>query len=127
MTIASQSPEQETHVSAGVAGVQGRSPSQIAWGRLRRDRVGMISLGMVMLYVVVALLAPVITRLLGVDTKYHTDLIGDGGMPKGDTWPHAAISTQHLLGIEPRPAATSWPSCSTAAASRCWSPSPRPC
>jgi len=101
MTIASQSVEQEGHVSSGVTGVEGRSPSQIAWGRLRRDKVGMFSLGMVLMYIVVALLAPVITRLLGVDSAYHENLIGDAGLPAGDTWQHAAISTQHLLGIEP--------------------------
>ncbi|GAA4357579.1 ABC transporter permease [Angustibacter luteus] len=101
MTIASQSLDQETHVTEGAAGIEGRSPSQIAWGRLKRDRVGMISLLVVTLYVVIALLAPVITRLLGVDAKYHTDLIGDGGMPKASSWLNQGISTTHLLGIEP--------------------------
>jgi peptide/nickel transport system permease protein len=101
MALASQSSEQETHVTEGATGVQGRSPSQIAWGRLKRDRVGMISLVVVLLYIVVALLAPVITRLLGVDTNYNETLIGDGGMPKDTSFFHSAISSDHLLGIEP--------------------------
>ncbi|WP_426566000.1 ABC transporter permease [Angustibacter sp. McL0619] len=101
MTIASQSVEQEAHVSGGEGGVQGRSPSQIAWGRLKRDKVGMVSLVVVIMYVVIALLAPVITRMLGVDVSYHTELIGDGGLPKGSSLANAAISLQHLLGIEP--------------------------
>lgn len=100
MTLASQSAEQEAHVTEGVAAVEGRSPSQIAWGRLKRDKVGMVSLTVVVLYVVVALLAPVITRLLGVDAQYHTDNIGDGGLPKTGIM-FSGISRDHLLGIEP--------------------------
>ena len=100
MALASQSAEQETHVTEGVTGVQGRSPSQIAWGRLKRDKVGMISLGVVLLYVVVALLAPVITRIAGVDTQYHTGNIGDGGIPKGG-FLNSDIGLDHLLGVEP--------------------------
>jgi len=100
MTLASQSAEQETHVTEGVTGVQGRSPSQIAWGRLKHDRVGMVSLIVVVLYIVIAILAPVITRLVGVDTAYDTTLIGDGGLPK--TGPlNSGISWEHPLGIEP--------------------------
>ncbi|GAB3590748.1 ABC transporter permease [Angustibacter peucedani] len=100
MTLASQSAEQETHVTEGVTGVQGRSPSQIAWGRLKRDKVGMISLGVVLLYIVVAILAPVITRIAGVDTAYNTNNIGDGGMPKGG-FLNSDIGFDHLLGVEP--------------------------
>jgi peptide/nickel transport system permease protein len=101
MTLASQSAEQETHVTEGVTGIQGRSPSQIAWTRLKRDKVGMVSLAIVVIYVLVAILAPVITRLVGVDTNYDTSRIGDGGIPKGDTFARAAISWHHPLGIEP--------------------------
>lgn len=100
MTLASQSAEQETHVTEGVTGVQGRSPSQIAWGRLKRDKVGMVSMAIVILYVVIALLAPVITRILGVDTNYNTANIGDGGIPKGGVL-NSGISLSHLLGVEP--------------------------
>jgi len=101
MTLASQSAEQETHVTEGVTGVAGKSPSQIAWGRLKRDKVGMTSLIVVMLYVVIALLAPVITKALGVDIQQHTELIGDGGMPKVPGIANSGISGDHLLGIEP--------------------------
>ncbi len=61
----------------------------------------MISLVVVLTYIAVALLAPVITRLLGVDTNYNESLIGDGGMPKDTSFFHSAISSDHLLGIEP--------------------------
>jgi len=101
MTLASQSAEQETHVTSGVTGIAGRSPSQIAWGRFKRDRVGMLSLIVVMLYIVVALLAPVIVKALGVDIQQHTGLIGDGGMPKEPGFLNSGISADHLLGIEP--------------------------
>lgn len=100
MAIASQSAEQEAHVTAGAPGVQGRSPSQIAWMRLRRDRVGMISLSVVIAVIVIAALAPVITRLLGIDTVIRTELIGDGGIPKGGVL-NSGISANHPLGIEP--------------------------
>ncbi|MGL5857177.1 MAG: ABC transporter permease [Angustibacter sp.] len=85
-----------------MTGREGRSPSQIAWGRLRRDRVGMISLGVVVTVVLVVILTPVIVRILGLSPEYDTTRIGDGGLPKENLgWSRIAISWDHPLGIEP--------------------------
>jgi ABC-type dipeptide/oligopeptide/nickel transport system permease subunit len=80
--------------------VEGRSLTQIAWGRLRRDKVAMISLGVIIFIFLAALFAPLITKALGVDPyEPNTDLISqDGGLPAG-SW--GGISWDHPLGIEP--------------------------
>ena len=45
--------------------IQGRTPLQLAWRRLRRDKVSMISLGFVIFLCLVALFAPLLTALIG--------------------------------------------------------------
>jgi peptide/nickel transport system permease protein len=98
MTIASQSAD----VAEGpvLSGIAGRSPSQIAWSRLKRDKVGMISLAVIALTLLITIFAPLIARLLGLDPlEPHSNLIGDGGLPGGPL--HSGISAQHPLGVEP--------------------------
>jgi peptide/nickel transport system permease protein len=46
-------------------GVEGRTPLQLAWRRLRRDKVAMISLGFVIILCLVAIFAPLLTALIG--------------------------------------------------------------
>jgi peptide/nickel transport system permease protein len=86
-----------------VTAVVGRSPSQIAWGRLRRDKVGMVCLVITVSVALIAAGTPLIARLLGVTPAFDTTLIGDGGMPKSGLWPslNTGISGDHWLGIEP--------------------------
>ncbi|MFZ0665661.1 MAG: ABC transporter permease [Acidimicrobiales bacterium] len=45
--------------------IQGRTPLQLAWRRLRRDKVSMISLGFVIFLCLVAIFAPLLTALIG--------------------------------------------------------------
>lgn len=80
--------------------VEGRSLTQIAWGRLRRDKVAMVSLGVIIFIFLAALFAPLIVKVLGVDPfEPNTDLVSqDGGLPSG---PWGGISWDHPLGIEP--------------------------
>ncbi|HYN56393.1 MAG TPA: ABC transporter permease [Motilibacterales bacterium] len=80
--------------------VEGRSLTQIAWGRLRRDKVAMISLAVIILIFMGALFAPLITRLLGIDPyEPNTDLVSQsGGLPLGRL---GGISLAHPLGVEP--------------------------
>jgi len=101
MTIASQSADvASAPAAAGSLDIAGRSPSQIAWARLKRDKVGMISLVVIVITLILAVFAPLITRLLGLDPlEPHNELIGDGGLPKG--FLHSGISPEHLLGVEP--------------------------
>src|SRR3954467_8669977 len=85
--------------------IAGRSLSQIAWGRLRRDKVAMVSLITVVLVLLIAIFAPLVVKLGGVDPySFHNDvkegIISDlGGLPTGK-W--GGISTDHPLGVEPQ-------------------------
>jgi len=45
--------------------IEGRSPWLLAWERLRHDRAAMISLGVIVLIVLVAILAPVLAAITG--------------------------------------------------------------
>jgi peptide/nickel transport system permease protein len=85
------------------AEIAGRSLTEIAWGRLRRDKVAVVSIIVLILIIAIAVLAPLITRLAGVDPDtFHTDgkTIDDaGGLPLGH---FGGISLHHLLGVEPQ-------------------------
>jgi len=47
------------------AQIQGRTPLQLAWRRLRKDKVSMICLGFVIFLGLVAIFAPLLTKLIG--------------------------------------------------------------
>jgi peptide/nickel transport system permease protein len=93
--------EQETHAAVGdsAPGITGRSPAQMAWTRLRRDRVAMACMAVILLVVLVAVLAPLITKVLGLTDDFNNHLIKDGGLPGGPL--HSGISWDHPLGVEP--------------------------
>lgn len=67
-----------------------RSPLQLFWRRLRRDRVALISLGFVALLVIVALAAPLIVKLLGLPGPYvqNLNLTDEFGSPIGPSGAH---------------------------------------
>lgn len=80
--------------------IAGRSLTQIAWARLRRDKVAMASLILLLIVILMAVLAPVITRLVGVEpTKFYPDAVSDAGGLPVDKW--GGISLDHPLGVEP--------------------------
>ena len=86
--------------SAG-APIQGRSLRQIAWSRLKRDRVAMAGGAVVVLLVLVAFFAPVIVRLLGhPPNEFHQNLIDPAlGVPSAR---FGGISWDFLFGLEPQ-------------------------
>jgi peptide/nickel transport system permease protein len=80
--------------------VAGRSLRQIAWRRLKKDKVAMAGGIVVIVLIVLAFLAPVLTRLFGhpID-EYHIDKIDPTiGTPIGS---YGGISKDFLLGVEP--------------------------
>lgn len=88
-------------VSAGMgAAIQGRSLGQIAWLRLRRDRVAVAGGITVLVLIVAAVAAPLLVRLLGhPPNDYHPDLIDPTfSAPIGR---FGGISRHYLLGVEP--------------------------
>jgi peptide/nickel transport system permease protein len=65
--------------------IRGRSTWQLAFARLRRDRVGMISLAVIVLIILVALAAPLFATITGhgVDQQYRTTGLTPAGLPAG--------------------------------------------
>ncbi|MDT3396964.1 ABC transporter permease [Streptomyces sp. B1866] len=91
--------------AAGPAGrkIAGRSPAQIAWSRLRRDKVALAGGCVVLFLVLVALFAPLIVHQFGhAPNEFHDDpghidaLLG--GKPVG-RW--GGMSSDFLFGLEP--------------------------
>ncbi len=56
--------EEETGVVDGKQ-VTARSPLQLFWRRLRRDKVAMLALGIVVIAILVVIFAPLIVKVLG--------------------------------------------------------------
>jgi peptide/nickel transport system permease protein len=90
-----------TTVDEAQGPVAGRSPWQIARARLRANRVAMVALFMIILFVAIAIAAPILQALGVIDTTtLHPDLVqGPGAMPTG---PFGGISGHHPLGVEPQ-------------------------
>ncbi|MDQ1535952.1 MAG: peptide/nickel transport system permease protein [Actinomycetota bacterium] len=67
--------------------IEGRSPWLLAWQRLRRDRVAMISLVVIVLIILMAIFAPVATWLTGhpPNEQYRDIGLTPDGLPKGPT------------------------------------------
>jgi peptide/nickel transport system permease protein len=65
--------------------IEGRSPWQLAWARLRRDKVAVASFAVICLIVLLAVFAPVIAHLLGhgPNTQFRTTGLTPQGIPVG--------------------------------------------
>jgi peptide/nickel transport system permease protein len=85
------------------AGPVGRSPGRLMWRRFRRDRVGVLSACVVAFFFLIALFAPVISRLYGKDpyTRYgqlESGLLNEYGYP---VKPNGGIDGEFWFGLEP--------------------------
>jgi len=79
--------------------IKGRSLSQIAWRRLRQDKLAMAGFVLIVIYVLAAIFAPLICRLLNIDPyTLNQDLVDQFGFPAGK-W--GGMSWAHPLGVEP--------------------------
>jgi ABC-type dipeptide/oligopeptide/nickel transport system permease subunit len=89
-------------VLAGIGRAEGRSPGQIAWMRLRKDKVALAGAAVLVFLVLVSVFAPLIVRLLGSPpNEFHQDLIDTAGGTLTPLGPFGGISWDHLMGIEP--------------------------
>jgi len=82
--------------------LKGRSPTRLAIGRFRRDKLSMISFAVVVLYVLAAIAAPFLVKFGVLDpTTFHQDLTdpSTGGLPTGKL---GGVSWDHPLGVEPQ-------------------------
>jgi ABC-type dipeptide/oligopeptide/nickel transport system permease subunit len=74
-----------------------KSPTQIALARLRKDKVAMICLAIFLFFLVIAIFAPLLTKIEGQDTTtLHQDLLDEYGFPT------IGATSEHWFGIEPR-------------------------
>nr|CEL16376.1 oligopeptide transport integral membrane protein [Kibdelosporangium sp. MJ126-NF4]CTQ94300.1 oligopeptide transport integral membrane protein [Kibdelosporangium sp. MJ126-NF4] len=85
----------------GKKAIQGRSLGQIAWMRLKRDKVAMVSGVLIVVMIIAALAALLLDRAFGVidPNTFHQDLVDpDQGIPVD---PLGGISLEHPFGVEP--------------------------
>jgi peptide/nickel transport system permease protein/oligopeptide transport system permease protein len=80
--------------------IQGRSLGQIAWRRLRRDKVALGGAAVIVLLVLVAIFAPLVVALLGHDPlEFHYDQVDpDLQISRGA---FGGVSGEFLFGVEP--------------------------
>ena len=82
--------------------IEGRSLGQIAWRRLKQDKVAIAGALFLFFLVLVAIFAPLIVKYLGdPPNEFHQDLIDTVGgtlAPKGQ---FGGMSWDHLMGLEP--------------------------
>ncbi|HCG54788.1 MAG TPA: ABC transporter permease [Brevibacterium sp.] len=92
MTAASQGPAERVLAQ--------RTRRDSVWARLLRSRASVTGLVLVLVFILLALLAPVFSALTGNSPlSYNSDLLGPDTAPAG---PFGGISTQHWFGVEPR-------------------------
>ncbi|MEU3453201.1 ABC transporter permease [Micromonospora sp. NPDC006766] len=78
----------------------GRSPGQLAWFRLKRDRTAMISGGGLIFFILLAAAAPLVEWLYGKGPlERFTQLLDRNGNPLGYA---GGMSPDHWLGVQPR-------------------------
>ncbi|MEV0587808.1 ABC transporter permease [Nonomuraea sp. NPDC050310] len=90
-------PEAVAQLSSAKA-IQGRSLGQIAWMRLKRDKVAIAGGIVIVLLILIALFAPLIVSWFGhPPNEFHKDQLDPFTLPIGGT----GISSEFLFGVEP--------------------------
>ncbi|HEY3735814.1 MAG TPA: ABC transporter permease [Jatrophihabitans sp.] len=85
------------------AEIAGLSPRQLAWRRLRRDKVSFVAFCLVIFFILLAIAAPILESFGVVDPySLHPELLTGFGETPG---PHGGISWSHWFGIVPQ---TGW-------------------
>lgn len=103
--VVAAAPEAE-QISAAVSDDRsGRSPGQVAWDRLKKDKVAVVCAAIVAFFILIAVFAPFLTSLQSVDpvtglkadpSTVHTELVDLNG------YPTVGMSSAHWLGVEMR-------------------------
>ena len=97
---AAEAPPVDPLEGAARKAIEGRSLKQIAWSRLKRDKVAMAGGIVVILLILAAIFAPLIVKVLGhPPNDFNYDQVNpDTSLPYG-SW--GGISWDHLFGVEP--------------------------
>jgi peptide/nickel transport system permease protein len=75
----------------------GKSPTRIAMDRLRKDKVAIVCASIVLFFILVAILAPLLTKIEGADIgTFKPDLVDEYGFPV------IGITPDHWFGVEPK-------------------------
>jgi peptide/nickel transport system permease protein len=81
----------------GSAVPHGKSPTRVAIDRLRKDRVAVVCACVVLFFILVAIFAPVLTKLEGSDiSTFHPEFVDEYGFPT------FVANAQHWFGVEPK-------------------------
>ena len=82
--------------------IEGRSLGQIAWMRLKRDKVALGGGVVIVVLITIAIFAPLIVKVLGdPPNEFHQDLIDTAGGTLAPLGPRGGMSLDHLMGVEP--------------------------
>jgi peptide/nickel transport system permease protein len=84
----------------GAVAIVGRTPWQITSSRLLRDKVTLVAMGVAVLFVILAAIAPLLTawKVINPNTP-HTNLVGGlGSLPLGVL---GGVTSTHWMGVEP--------------------------
>jgi peptide/nickel transport system permease protein len=100
LAVAVNAPDIAVPIGVPAAAIIGRSPGQLAFMRLRRDRSVVPSVAVLLFFFVLALVAPLIEKLYGQSpTNTNPRLISlHGALPLGV---NGGMSSEHWLGITP--------------------------
>jgi peptide/nickel transport system permease protein len=89
-------------VLAGAGATEGRSLGQIAWMRLKRDKVALVGGAFLIFLILVAIFAPLIVKFLGdPPNEFHQELIDTAGGTLTPIGRFGGMSWDHLMGVEP--------------------------
>ena len=89
-------------VLVGAGPTEGRSLGQIAWMRLKRDKVALAGGAFLIFLILVAIFAPLIVKYLGhPPNEFHQELIDTAGGTLTPIGRFGGMSWDHLMGIEP--------------------------
>jgi len=98
---AAAAPPEAALVGVSSKAIQGRSLGQIAWMRLKRDKVAMAGGFVCLFLIVVAVFAPLIISWWGYPyDEFHYDLVDANSQLPIHGW--GGISWDHWFGIEPK-------------------------
>jgi peptide/nickel transport system permease protein len=90
--------EEVYELTDGLQAIAARTPWQLFWRRLRRDRVALVSLAFIGFLIVVALAAPLVVKLVGAPGPdvQNSGALDQFGTPTGPSFAH-----HHLFGVDP--------------------------
>jgi peptide/nickel transport system permease protein len=90
-------PGRELDAAEAQTGIAGRTPLQLAWRRLKKDRLAIVSMVFIVVLIIIALAAPLLTALIGhgPNVQYNDTGLNTFGQPTGPG-SHFLLGTDEL-------------------------------